>query len=509
MTRRAAARRRAVDACSSRWRATRTRPTGPRAGAGAARPAARPPSGARTPGRPRDRERAGRGRGAAGCCSACTAGWAAGCRSAATASRLTRRWPRRRCARRPRSPDRRAAARPRPDRRGHPPGPLRPATRRRPPTTTTTCVSWPSPRPARSRQVSAESAALGWFRADELPAPAGRRRGPVARPCAFARAVRPARLRCRPSSPRSFSSSTSALTSWARSRGQTSTASGVSTMIRSLDAERGDQAAGVRRPRPGARCPAAARRLARPTTSWPTTTLPAASAASTSPRVWKSPTSFQPKSPGTVPTRPAAAAPSMTRVVDRDLAAASARPRRGPPRGPGCPRPAAIRADAGVQLRLLAGQLGQEDVDPPDEHAGVPQVVAGLHVAPRRRRSDGFSLNSATAQHVAVAGRLAALQVAVAGLGVGRGDADASSAGRPGRPRSPCGSRLDEPVARRATRWSAANEPMTALRVAPGDHRGGEADRGARVARRRLDEDVLLGQRRRAGGPRRPRAPRR
>ena len=32
----------------------------------------------------------------------------------------------------------------------------------------------------------------------------------------------------------------------------------------------------------------------------------------TSPSVWKSPTSFQPKLPGTVPTRPAAAAPSIT-----------------------------------------------------------------------------------------------------------------------------------------------------------------------------------------------------
>jgi 8-oxo-dGTP pyrophosphatase MutT (NUDIX family) len=36
---------------------------------------------------------------------------------------------------------------------------------------TTTCVSWPSHRPARSKRVSAESHALGWFSPEALPAP--------------------------------------------------------------------------------------------------------------------------------------------------------------------------------------------------------------------------------------------------------------------------------------------------------------------------------------------------
>ena len=53
---------------------------------------------------------------------------------------------------------------------------------------------------------------------------------------------------------------------------------------------------------------------------------------------------------------------------------------------------------------------------------------------------------------------------------------------------------LDERGRPSAIRWSAANDAHDRVRVAAGDDRGGERDRRAGVPRRRLDEDVLLGQ---------------
>src|SRR5690606_18479786 len=103
-------------------------------------------------------------------------------------------------------------------------------------------------------------------------------------------------------SPRDLSSSTSCLTSCARSLGQTSSASGVSTITRSLT-----PSTATVRPEPGTTTePEASRNSTDPVPA--AVTLPSSSPGSTSARVLKSPTTYQPKSPRTVPTLPSAAA---------------------------------------------------------------------------------------------------------------------------------------------------------------------------------------------------------
>lgn len=128
---------------------------------------------------------------------------------------------------------------------------------------------------------------------------------------------------------------------------------------------------------------------------------------------------------------------------------------------------------------LLAGELVEEDVDAPDEHAGVPQVFAGLDVGPGEREG-GLLLEGGDLADVVGAGGLADVEVAVAGLGVGRGDADGHQQAVLGAAdRRPQHGREGGDVADQLVGGEGTHD---GVRVAAGDDRRGEADGGARVA---------------------------
>ena len=76
--------------------------------------------------------------------------------------------------------------------------------------------------------------------------------------------------------------------------------------------------------------------------------------------------------------------------------AASARPRRAPRPGRRCPRRRRSRCSPACSAGCWRAQLVQEDVGPPHEHAGVPQVAGRTSTYAAATSADGFSLNSAT-----------------------------------------------------------------------------------------------------------------
>ena len=283
-------------------------------------------------------------------------------------------------------------------------------------------------------------------------------------------------------------------TRWACSRLVTSSASGVSTTTTSSRPTSGDQSA---------------RRRARPV-PWRRPRAPAPASPSTLSRPSSAPSSAGERvevadvvpagSTGTTATRPAAAAGSATAwsTAIRGSCGHSSSSRSG--------SAAIVRSRCG-EVRVTLGQQVEQHPGPGHEHAGVPAVRAAVDVLLRPRRPTASRRTSTARWTPGVAGQgLAEVDVAEAGGGVGRGDAQGHQpvvAGDGDRPARTASSK----AAGSATTWSAANEPITASGVAraPASRRPARSRPSSRAATarprpRRVDAGQL-GQHRLAGGP--------
>ena len=168
--------------------------------------------------------------------------------------------------------------------------------------------------------------------------------------------------------PSDRSASTTALTSWARSRDITRSASGVSTTTTSSR-----PTSATTRPVPGTTMPVeSTTRTAEASPRTRTPGIPSASVSS-APSEPKSPTSSQPKPPGTTATRPCGRRGLGDGVVDRDLLEPG--PHLVEPTGVGRERPQP-RRELGVPLREQVEQDGRLH----HEHPGVPAEPARREV---------------------------------------------------------------------------------------------------------------------------------